>query len=166
MLDDRYSTVCRWLWQSFQAWNLGRRRGVHFRYANPDIALDQFQGLMVVLDKGNTLCAAAQCLKPHGACAGKEIEHVSMLNMGADYVEQGFARPIRGRSDRLAVSRRGEEFSASGPAADDSHVLTGMMGNERMKSVFIVIARPAMGSCACDRAVKMMSERLFRYSRL
>ena len=88
---------------------------------------------MVVLDKGNTLCSAAECLKSHGASASKEIKYIRTFNMGADYVEQGFARPIRGRPDRLAVSRWGEEFPASGPATDDSHVLTDMMGSKRMK---------------------------------
>lgn len=79
---------------------------------------------MVILDKGNTLCSAAECLKSNGTSASKEIKYIRTFNMGADYVEQGFARPIRGRPDRLAVSRRGEEFSASGPAAYDSHVFS------------------------------------------
>src|SRR5947209_4709874 len=113
-----------------RAAELGRVAAKNFRNApgaqRLDVRPDQRPRLGALLDEKRKTCAARERLEPERAGAREQVEHARVRHRIAvtveEHVEQAFAQPVGGRTDRSGF--RAREISAAPSAPDDAHQRT------------------------------------------
>lgn len=73
-----------------------------------NILFDELQGKSVIIYEYNKLSTTTKRFKAQGTCAGEEIENCCLHDSRADYIEQSFSSPVRGRADALLMQGRRE----------------------------------------------------------
>ena len=86
-----------------------------------EITADQDGGGGVVFDEDDFEGAAAERFNADGAGAGKDIEEAGTGDVGAEDVEEGFAKTVAGRAEGVAFE--GFEDATAIFAGDDAHCL-------------------------------------------
>jgi len=96
-------------------------RGLEFKIGN--ISLKAGEGLGVFFDESAFLRAARECLDPHRASAGKKIQEVGAVDMGAEDVKEGLSHTRRGWTGVGPIRARQSATAKRAAAYSDSHFL-------------------------------------------